>query len=409
REPQEKEAELVKEFNFNDPTPDPIQTNGVHTSESSSEETETVAPQTNGDVFTGAADEIKLGVNTRGRVKKILGKIEARAFDAGLTEEEYLERLEEERLEKEKPELERVAKLREARGGLNSKEWRRQQKLKEEVEYNAEHGLPPPMVLTGPDAGKTVTLVNDEIVLVKPTKGVELTKNWEFSEKEKQKYAARAAEKGMSVEDYLERRKRKKAAKHEEEGYEGNGEPEENAGFVVDTTGNASITAPGAPNPPPTRGPGKLLSNLPFFVDAAGDPDIVEKREEELAAPLVWTPDMLGDRKVKQLTKPERRARLEWLRARRSEKHAREGKKPVSKKERHKARMERKMDVQRKLTWQVLQDKGKSKVEVTKQDVEEVRRAAKRQMRELKRDKRDKVVHRKKKEQEKRISTGGRG
>ncbi|KAK3080379.1 hypothetical protein LTS18_001956, partial [Coniosporium uncinatum] len=315
REPQEKEAEPVKEFNFNDPVPDPIQTNGVHTSGSSSEESETMALQTNGDVFTGAADEIKLGVNTPGRVKKIPGvgqvdkystkaekrkkKIEARAFEAGLTEEGYLKRLEEERLEKDKPELERVAKLREERGGLNFKEWRRQQKLNEEIEYNAEHGLPPPMVLTDPDAGKTVALVNDEIVLVKPTKGVELTKNRKFSEKEKQKYAARAAEKGISVEDYLERRERKKAAKHEEEGYESNGEPEENAGFVVDTTGNASITAPGAPNPPPTRGPGKLLSNLPFFVDASGDPDIVEKREEELAAPLVWTPDMLGDRKVK--------------------------------------------------------------------------------------------------------------
>jgi len=71
--------------------------------------------------------------------------------------------------------------------------------------------------------------------------------------------------------------------------------------------------------------------------------------------------------------------------------------------------MERKLDVQRKLTWQVLQDKGKPKDEVTKQDVEEAHRAAKRQMRELKRDKRDKVIHRKKKEQETRISTGGRG
>jgi len=68
---------------------------------------------------------------------------------------------------------------------------------------------------------------NDPIpapVQINPTKDVESRKSLRFSGKEKRKYAARATEKGMCVEDYLERRGRKKAAKHAEDVAGGAGE-----------------------------------------------------------------------------------------------------------------------------------------------------------------------------------------
>lgn len=220
-----------------------------------------------------------------------------------------------------------------------------------------------------------------------------------LSEEKKQKYAARAAEKGMTVEAYLGRRAQKKAGKAGGASTTVTAQPAEeqsSAGsFVVDTTGDAALAQP-----------------LPFMIDTAGDPSILERTKQQGATtPLVWTPDMLGDRKLKELSKEERRARLEWMRARRARRHAKAGEKGMMKKDKSQRRMEKKSKQQGQLMAKFVAQKGKPKGEITKQDLAEAKRQAKRTMRELKREKRNKVIHRGKPEfgeVTKRLNMGGR-
>jgi len=152
-------------------------------------------------------------------------------------------------------------------------------------------------------------------------------------------------------------------------------------GFVVDTAGDPHLNNTQEPS-----------ENLGFVVDASGDPDILTRPKPV----LIWDPDMLGDRKVKELSKEERHARLVWLRERRVARHAAEGKNPLSKKERHKLRVEKKQKQRNRLVHDIMTEKGKPREDVTKEELEDARRAAKRVMREMKREKRNKVIHRKK-------------
>ena len=107
---------------------------------------------------------------------------------------------------------------------------------------------------------------------------------------------------------------------------------------------------------------------------------------------LIWHPDMLGDRRVKDLSKEERKARLEWMRERRALKHAAAGKKVMSMKERQKRRGEKKMKQRGRLVAKILQ--GKSRKDATKDELRAARKKAKWMQRELKKEKRNKVIHR---------------
>lgn len=107
---------------------------------------------------------------------------------------------------------------------------------------------------------------------------------------------------------------------------------------------------------------------------------------------LIWHPDMLEDRRVKDLSKEERKARREWMREKRALKHAAAGKKVMSMKERQKRRAEKKMKQRGRFVAKILQ--RKSKKDATKDDLKAARKKAKWMQRELKKEKRNKVIHR---------------
>ena len=120
---------------------------------------------------------------------------------------------------------------------------------------------------------------------------------------------------------------------------------------------------------------------------------IADPYEGSLESPkLLWHPDMLGDRRVKDLSKEERKARREWMRERRALKHAAAGKKVMSMKERQKRRADKKMKQRGRLVAKILQ--GKSRKDATKDDLRAARKKAKWMQRELKKEKRNKVIHR---------------
>ena len=120
---------------------------------------------------------------------------------------------------------------------------------------------------------------------------------------------------------------------------------------------------------------------------------IADPDEGSLESPkLLWHPDMLGDRRVKDLSKEERKARREWMRERRALKHAAAGKKVMSTKERQKRRADKKMKQRGRLVAKILQ--GKSRKDATKDDLRAARKKAKWMQRELKKKKRNKVIHR---------------
>jgi hypothetical protein len=157
----------------------------------------------------------------------------------------------------------------------------------------------------------------------------------------------------------------------------GNAHP--SAGSAIHTTNNALFNKNSGSNT------GKEL-----VTSTSTDPD-----QANLEPPkLIWHPDMLGDRRVKDLSKEERKARREWMRERRALKHAAAGKKAMSMKERQKKRAEKKMKQRGRLVAKVLQ--GKSRKEATKDDLRAARKKAKWMQRELKKEKRNKVIHRNK-------------
>lgn len=195
-----------------------------------------------------------------------------------------------------------------------------------------------------------------------------LRSKWQDLSKKKQaQYIARAAEKGQSPEEYYSRRLAKKA-KIVAAGATADKLVDKEVDFVIDTTGDPMLA---------------VQDSLP----AARDSE-----------PLRWHPDMLGDREVKELTKVERRARLEWMHARQAARRAAKGRDTLSKKERNKKRSAEKLQTQDRLVFEALKGEGvPTDGEVSKEQLAAARKAAKRQMREMKRTKRNKVIHRKSK------------
>lgn len=287
------------------------------------------------DDFAGTADEVKLSLdNSKARVdkhptrsKKQQKKIEARALEAGVSVEQYL--------------------------------------AQEAAENTDEAQREAAAAVSAADVAK-----DPQPAISVPAEPL--------SDAKKEKYAARAAEKGVSVEEYIQRRAAKKAGKETAAAEE----PQPGA-FVVDTAGDAAL----APAAPPA-----------FVIDTAGDPAIAEAEQREAAlaqGPVVWDPSMLGDHKVKDLSKAERKARVEWMRARRAARKAAAGDKgTLSKKEKAKRRMEKKTKMQDRLVAEIVAAKGKARESVTREEIREAQRKAKRTMKELKREKRNKVIHR---------------
>lgn len=423
---------------------------------------ELIKPSTAVNGFDISADEIKLGVNVAGRVKKVPGlgridkyptksekkqkKLQARADEAGMTLEEYKAKLEKERVEAEAPEKARLAELRASRGGLDAKQWHRYRRFAdEEGEEKAEeyfiecvrrnkameeakaNGVklkkPEPQaplpVLGADDAHAPMT--NGHVSSKDEASDSDAEPKQKMIPKKKmEKYAAKAAAKGVTVEEYIERHEFKKAkiaarqataaikasriqvmedkvdveilptnppaasvktSRSSSFAMNGAKHAYQQTSFIVDTAGDASLDN----TKPPT-------AQTHFVVDAGGDPELKKGPPK-----LIWHPDMLSDRRVKDLSKAERQARLEWMRERRAAKHAAAGRTNVlSKKERHKKKVERKMKQRDRLVAEIMREKGKPREEVTKEELMDARRKAKRIQRELKREKRNKVIFRKK-------------
>jgi hypothetical protein len=348
------------------------------------------------DTFATGKDEIKLGINIDGKVRVVPGygrvdryptkaekrnrKLEAQASEAGMSVEEYKAKLDAEREAKEAPERERLAKQREARGGLKAPQWHKFCRLAEEegqevadnyfadtVKRNAEKRAKKEMAggNTQTDSSADNSSVNGQSKEASRTSGDDQPAE-PISEKKMKKYTEKAVEKGISVEEYIQKRHAKKA--------KGNSEAEDSGtSFVVDSVGDDALEEPS------------------FILDAEGDEDILSRPQPQ----LIWHPDMLGDRQVKELSKVERKARLEWMRERRRERNIALGKNPLSLKERKKLKVQRKMKHRNQMVAGILNATGKPKEETTKEEIKAARRAAGREMRHQKREKRNKMIHRK--------------
>lgn len=397
------------------------------------------------DVFQNGSDEIKLGININGRqrtipgvgavtryptkAEKALKKRECRAYELGISLEEYDAREAKEKAENEAPEVQRIAEVQNARGGLNSKQWFRycwlaQTESQEDAETfflatlekkaakaaaekaagsdkentpksSAPSSFPKPDAMKGPeefaDAPKKAS---------KP-----------LSAKKLEKYAAKAERKGITVEEFIAKKEARDAKKEAKKNAasapvaapstaifppppsNGAALPKTikappgslahkllseaaapakpittptdapTSGFIIDTAGDPHLNTSSGPT-----------ADLGFVVDTTGDPDILTRPKPV----LVWHPDMLGDRKVKELSKEERAARLVWMRARRAARHEANGENPVSKKERHKKRVEKKQKQRNYLVAQIMGESKKPRSEVGKEELEEARRKAKR-------------------------------
>jgi hypothetical protein len=105
---------------------------------------------------------------------------------------------------------------------------------------------------------------------------------------------------------------------------------------------------------------------------------------------------MLGGRKVKELSKEERKARLEWMRERRRERKMAPGQNPMSKAKHSKLRAKRKMQQRISIVAEIMSSEDKPQGQRTKDVLREARKRANRQMRTLKKEKRNKMIHRKK-------------
>lgn len=411
----------------------PATTNGTSAASSSSTDEQGQNGSHTAPTAGLTADEIKLGVTKKGRVRKVPGvgrvdkypskaekrqkKLESKAFEVGLTLEDYQAKLDREKWEAEAPERERIAKVQAERGGLNAKDYRK--KIAKERDnaanaiYLATGTYPQPGTYDPAEVMNMADLTKwearevnwdddepmpDAVAVAEIKSELEPVDLNAISEKKRKQYAAKAEEKGMTLEDYIDRRNKKKAKLA--------GEPTEDAGpstvhesmgFVVDTKGDSELHL---------AAPKSTSTGIQFVVDTIGNAALQNAKHGDKAA-IRWHPDMQGDRQVRELSKEERKARLEWLRARRAARHAAAGRNPMSKKERHKKKMEKKMGIRNKLVYEILKGSGKPMDQkVSKEELQDARRQAKRQQRELKRIKRNKVIHRKNQKVVALISTG---
>ncbi|TKA58956.1 hypothetical protein B0A49_11901 [Cryomyces minteri] len=267
------------------------------------------------EVMDTAPDEIKFGMTKKGRVKKVPGighvdryptkaekratKNAAQALRRGITVEELLA---EQQKEREQKEVEAPPKADERRAA------------KATDEHQDTENAAPATATSRP-----------------------------LSEEKRVKYAARAAEKGMTIEAYIARREAKKANHGEAR------EPAaalESAGFMIDTQGDANL-ASGAP----------ADASAGFVVDTRGDESIWEVLKSTDA---VKTP-------VRAPVDP-----AVWK----------------AKKERAKKRADKKMEVQKRLTQQVLGESGARDggKELTKEQLNDARRKARKLMRAAKKE-----------------------
>jgi hypothetical protein len=394
------------------------------------------------DQFAAGADEIKLGVNVDGKARTVPGvglvdryptkaekrekKLKAEAFENGMTVDEWKAKLEKEREELDRPKLEELEKLRQSRGGLKGAQWRKycilaeregqevaEKFFVEAVKANRELELKAEAEASG-SASAEHSQTNGHATAESTPSQVK-----PLSEKKRAKYAKKATKKGMTVEEYAAYREAKKTQGSEPDALseeERTAEPNVTTTNGVSTQGStskfyAALAEVKALKSQTTSGTiikeatfdqtelgfvvdavGDPESGPAFVIDGTGDPDVLTRPK----APLLWHPDMLGDREVKQLSKEERKARLEWMREKRRERNIAMGKNPMSRKERHKRRVEKKMKQRDRYVWEIMQDKGKPKELVTKEELNDARRKAKRKLREEKREKRNKVIHRKK-------------
>ncbi len=391
--------------------------------------------------FENNPDEVRLGLTRKGRVKKVPGigpvtkypsasekrqrKIEGLAAAQGITVEEYLAQKQKEMAAREVELRQKVEEYRAQKAGLTVEQYREQKAQEEQAEKEAKaiNGdaeqqkperlprLPVYAVLgdepaSAPTAGKP--RINGEVKQPSAESGfislVVEDAPPKLSERKLQKYAAKAAEKGLSVEEYLKRREIKKARKASKEAQtEEEVDAMETEPTMVTTTvttstkqdvilitdpvseypliaSQAYTSAPGDTDATKVQSTSRITESLGFVVDTSGDPELPAQAHKPPVIPL--DPEIWKGRIVKDLSKPERKARAEWMRLRRNEKKARLGITTMTKKERSRKRMAKKMETQKRLTAQILRDKGEGWVkDATKEQVKQARREARRVMR----------------------------
>ncbi|KAF2091204.1 hypothetical protein K490DRAFT_54100 [Saccharata proteae CBS 121410] len=200
-----------------------------------------------------------------------------------------------------------------------------------------------------------------------------------LSEDKLAKHRKNAEKKGMTLEAYLEKKDGRKSKK-----------------TATATTDSEPAAAPAASEPPAFVVDTAGDSNLHFVIDTAGDPTLASgsRADSAPAVPpnLVWHPDMLGDRKVKDLSKEERAARLEYQRHKRLERKGLtedDGVKALSLKEREARSAQRKLADQKARMAEILSAQGVGRG-ATKEQIEAARKQAKTAMKSEKKDKKKK-------------------
>ena len=258
--------------------------------------------------------------------------------------------------------------------------------------------------------------------------GIKLShRNAIIPKKKMEKYMAKAAIKGMTIKNYLERheiKKAKKVVKAPSHTIKTSG-TDDMADSVDLPVQSVTTTSPSAKktltSPTISNSKHAHLSAGPIIhtisdshFNSRNSPSAgrtftintgIESNQSSPELPLIWHPDMLGDRRVKDLSKEERKARREWMRERRDLKHAAAGKKVMSMKERQKRRAQKKMKQRGRFVAKILQ--GKPRNDATMEDLMIARKKAKRIQRELKKEKRNKVIHRDKAGGKLRSTLGG--
>ncbi|KAF2454732.1 hypothetical protein BDY21DRAFT_101920 [Lineolata rhizophorae] len=387
---------------------------------------EEVAPQPTVDDIATGADEIKLAVTRKGRVKKVPGigpvdkyptkadkrrvKLEAQAMREGITYEELIEHMAKEQSEKDAENEAELVELRKKRGGLTNREYRR---LRREAIIERDHaeilkrlGIEPAKQTNGAtDVGSSIGTsangTNGDAAMSATATIAAITKPLleNISETRLAKYKKRAEEKGLSVEDYVVHREVKKATSDGREVPAALAiaaelsKPDTNG--LIGSTVSASVVGTAAPAAASGTNAGTSdaaalgdNASFGFVVDTTGDPNILQTSTAPLVGGVPLDPKVWEGRPVKSLTKAERKARLEWMRHRRALRKERRGVVALTKKERSRKRMEKKTAVQNRLMAGLIAERRKAgaTAEPNKQEIKEARRKARREMREMKRE-----------------------
>lgn len=204
-----------------------------------------------------------------------------------------------------------------------------------------------------------------------PTTTTETALAWhKLSHKKRTQYTKRAASKGQDPEDYYASRVAKKSK----------------LAMSGSVSAMDSVLSAKSTQEPP---------NAPFVIDLVGDHNLFPATVCE-ATYHRWHPDMLGDREAKDLSIDERRARKAFEHARRRVQRIASGRDPLTPKERRKEKMEKTRRKTNQLTKQALKKEGFGANEtVSKHALKDARKAARRELKERKKLKRNKVIHRK--------------